>query len=206
MSKIKILLFTVAFINFSTRAQAYQVKSIENNDYILVQNSPETNLYEIMYCKQIFEECIHLGNKKAYSLDELSKLKKSEYINTAVTGVSAAAIIVVAAFIGGVAGGIWGMTSAVEAATINTAAGVGSITGVSISATGISFMDSINPIKHYQNAKMLSKITASKVKIDYTVDVFAQAMWLDSILTTLSYNQDILITPDPTESVLPVAP
>lgn len=100
----------------------------------------------------------------------LTSLKKAELTKTGLTGVSAVAFIVTTAWLGAVGGAIIGLKYFASCAAINIATAGGAIGGASISSTGISLMDKMNPLKHYKTAKMISKMDSAEIAYVNDID------------------------------------
>ncbi len=177
MSKFLAIVLSVTF--FLQTSFAYEIKSKKNISYITIHETTEGN-YSIQYCKIDADHCIYLGPKSAYSFEELTHLKKSEQIKGAALAVTSIAIISFSAWIGSIGGGILGLKYYYTASGINTVVGIGKATGAVISASGISLMDKVNPLKRFQTAKTISKIDSEE--IDYKANVDSYAMWLNSQL------------------------
>lgn len=176
-----LLCITLVLIQ-TTTSFAYEVKSKTSNSYIFVRES-EKNAFEVLFCQQGASECITLGGKKTYTMQELNSLKTTEYKKAGLTGAGAAATILTGAWLGAVGGGILGLKYLASSAAINTAIGGGAVVGVVITSTGISLMDKLNPLKHYKTAKMVSKMDSDSV--DYVNDIDSQAVWLHSRLNLI---------------------
>jgi hypothetical protein len=182
LSRFGFFIIATLAITHATVATAYQVKSTATSSYISVREV-SANAFEVMFCKQGASQCIPLGNKKSYSMEELNSLKKSEYIKTGLTGAAAAAVVLTGAWMGAISGGILGLKYFAGMAAINSAVGAGAVGGAAITATGISLMDRVNPRTHYKTAKLVAKMNTTEV--DYVSDVGRQANWIHASLCTL---------------------
>lgn len=175
----KIIAMALATTFFLQPSFSYEIKSKANSSYITIHETTEGN-YSLQYCKLDADHCIYLGPKSAYSFEELTHLKKSEQIKGTALAVTSIAIISFGAWIGSIGGGLLGMKYYYTASGINAVIGIGKTTGAIISATGVSLMDRVNPLKRFQTAKTISKINSDEV--DYKANVDSYAMWLNSQL------------------------
>lgn len=169
----------LAMMFFLPNTFAYEIKSLKSSSYITIHETTENN-YAIQYCKNDENHCLYLGPKSSYTFEELTHLKKTEQIKGSALAVSSIAVISFSAWIGSIGGGLIGLKYFYTAASINAAIGTGATTGAVISASGISLMDRVNPLKRFQTAKTISKINSTE--IDYKANVDGYAMWLNSQL------------------------
>lgn len=183
MNLMKSLTMVLALIVAQlTPVMASEIREKASSSYIFVKEV-RPDVFQILYCQQGASACMSLGSKTTYTMQELNSLSDTEYVKAGIFGAGAAAAVIAGAWLGMLGGGVIGFKYLSGAAAITSSVVTGGSAGMALTAKGITLVDQINPLKHYQTAKLVSKMGTSEV--DYVNDIDSQALWLHSRLKTI---------------------
>jgi hypothetical protein len=159
----------------------------------LTHGSPYVRVTKLANNRISFEECVagyekttcvHLGNKKFYSMSQLQSQKSTE--DCQILGAAAADLGLA---VGAIFGGMWVAGTVAYAAIGTTAAGstgmiIGGVSGAAIATTAGVVTDALNPHEQYKQAQTLDALVIldDAVKVD-DIEVFIER--LDTVLSKI---------------------